>query len=162
MVSSTTPIPATLRRSRWFSGARRFFLLPKAERRTWRRAWWRLLRADLALRLRPARTLERALAAEGSGRDEGAEPLAADRLAELVGSAAAHHLWSMGCLPRSIALRRLLADRGVAARLRVGVRKEGAELLAHAWVESAGRVVGEAEPVEARFLPLVDASGRAQ
>ena len=68
----------------------------------------------------------------------------------------------MGCLPRSIALQRLLADRGVTARLRVGVRKEGAELHAHAWVESAGRVVGEAEPVEARFLPLLDASEGAR
>jgi hypothetical protein len=132
-VTTSLSNPPAPPRPSLFAGSRRFFGLPAAERRNWRRAWWRLLAADLALRLRPTRALERALAA----------------------SAAAHHVWPMRCLPRSIALQQLLATRGVPARLRIGVRKESGGLTAHAWVEVGGQAVGEPEPVEARFLPLV-------
>lgn len=140
------------------SGARRFLALTPAERRAWRRAWWQLLRSDLALRWRPARTLSRALAAPAPGLRDGAEGV--ESVARAVASAAAHHLGPMRCLPRAVALRELLEARGVGARVRIGVRRQGSLLAAHAWVEVGGRAVGEIEPLEERFLPLVQ--GRSE
>lgn len=136
-----------------FAGPRRFFALPPAERRRWRTAWWRLLVSDLGLRLRPERTLERALAEPAGGPPVAA--VDADAIARAVASAANHHLWPMRCLPRSIALRRMLAGHGVAARVRIGVRREAGVLAAHAWVEVAGRAIGEPEPVEERFVAML-------
>lgn len=46
------------------------------------------------------------------------------------------------CLTQALAARLLLERRGYPARVRVGIsRTEGAELLAHAWLESDGRIV---------------------
>ena len=58
------------------------------------------------------------------------------------------------CLTQALALRVLLERRGQPARVRVGVmRADGARLLAHAWVESGGRVLlGGADL--ARYTPL--------
>jgi hypothetical protein len=43
------------------------------------------------------------------------------------------------CLPQSLALQWLLARRGIAARVCIGVRVTGAPFPAHAWVEIDGR-----------------------
>lgn len=154
-VTTSVSNPPAPPRPNLFATSRRFFHLSAAERRNWQRAWWRLLVADLALRLRPTRTLERALAEPTLSRSASASE--GDALVRAVASAANHHLWPMRCLPRSIALQRLLAARGLAARVRIGVRKEGGKLSAHAWVEVGGQALGEPEPVEARFVPLVEA-----
>ena len=69
--------------------------------------------------------------------------------------AAAHHLAPMTCLPRALALRKMLAQRGIPSALRIGVRKEAATIAAHAWVEVEGRAVGEPEAIAERFLPFV-------
>ncbi len=46
------------------------------------------------------------------------------------------------CLTQALAAQLLLERRGHPARVRVGIsRTEGAELLAHAWLESDGRIV---------------------
>ena len=46
------------------------------------------------------------------------------------------------CLPQALAVRILLKQQGYPARLHIGVAKvESAQLEAHAWVESQGRVV---------------------
>lgn len=49
------------------------------------------------------------------------------------------------CLTRSLALKELLDARGLdGARVRVGVRREeGSRFEAHAWVEYAGRALGD-------------------
>ena len=49
------------------------------------------------------------------------------------------------CLPRSLALTRVLTRRGVPATLRIGVRTVDGALLAHAWVESMGRALNDDE-----------------
>jgi hypothetical protein len=59
--------------------------------------------------------------------------------------AAAGRLTGLRCLPRALALTRLLGRRGVAADLRIGVRHEGSTLLAHAWVEWNGRALNDDE-----------------
>ncbi len=139
-----------------------FLALPGLERRLLFEAWWRLLSAALRLRLAPRRTLAQALlpgAAPAVGAAVGeAIPASAGDAALAVARAAGHHLWPMTCLPRSLALQRMLARRGIAASLAIGVRREGGDagmIAAHAWVEVGGQAVGEPEAVEERFRPLL-------
>jgi len=48
------------------------------------------------------------------------------------------------CLTRSLALVWLLRRQGLAGELRIGVRREAGEFLAHAWVEHDGTPLNEA------------------
>lgn len=48
---------------------------------------------------------------------------------------------SVKCLARALAAQTLLRRQGYEAELRLGVAKVGSSLVAHAWVESQGRVV---------------------
>jgi Transglutaminase-like superfamily len=45
------------------------------------------------------------------------------------------------CLQRTVALHRLLTRQAVATRPQIGVRKQGDDLEAHAWLEYRGRIV---------------------
>jgi hypothetical protein len=58
--------------------------------------------------------------------------------------------------PRPIAevLQRLLDQQGVRTRLRIGVRKEGGELDAHAWVEHEGAILNGSAEQCGRYQPL--------
>lgn len=58
------------------------------------------------------------------------------------------------CLSQSLALARLLRQRGVVPDLRLGARLTGPQLDAHAWVEYDGRVLNDTQDVGARFPPL--------
>jgi hypothetical protein len=70
----------------------------------------------------------------------------ARRAAWLVNGAARASPFRSSCLSRSLVLWRLLRGRGVPAEIRLGVRKRGGALDAHAWVEVNGRAVdGTAE-----------------
>jgi hypothetical protein len=61
--------------------------------------------------------------------------------------------WDLAtCLPRSLTLWWLLRRRGIESELRLGVRKDGDSIVAHAWVECEGEVVGDKE--HARFQPI--------
>ena len=57
------------------------------------------------------------------------------------------------CLARSLVLTRLLARRGIAAKLVIGARADP-EFLAHAWVECDGRPV--LSPGDGSFARLVE------
>jgi hypothetical protein len=65
--------------------------------------------------------------------------------------------WQPRCLPRALALQALLTRAGVPADLRLGVRKRGPHLDAHAWVECGGVPL---EPAAA-WTPLAGGAGRA-
>ncbi len=56
---------------------------------------------------------------------------------------AAHHVpWNAVCLPQAMAAKSMLARRGVASTLHLGLARKGAaELLAHAWLEAGGAIV---------------------
>ncbi len=58
------------------------------------------------------------------------------------------------CLSRSIALCWLLRRRGIPAQLRIGARKLGDQLEAHAWVEAAGRAINDSDDVQTRYAPF--------
>src|SRR5688572_5377660 len=45
------------------------------------------------------------------------------------------------CLPRSLALHAMLRRGGHASALRIGVRRAGAGIAAHAWVTCGGRAI---------------------
>jgi hypothetical protein len=142
------------------SPLRRFVVLSAREKRHLLEAWWRLLAAALRLSLAPGRTLERALGRAGEGAGSAGAPSStfATQIAVAVSRAAAHHILPMTCLPRSLALQRMLGVRGIPARLRIGVRKEptgGGAIAAHAWIEVGGVPVGEPETIEERFQPFL-------
>lgn len=59
------------------------------------------------------------------------------------------------CLPQALVIHAVLRRAGRPAELRVGVLPEtSSELVAHAWVESGGRVVIGGEDAERTYVPL--------
>lgn len=137
---------AKLRRARSLSAADWVALLRAA---TWLVAVRAGLRTTGFLRLDGR--LERGLPAPSRPPD----PARAARLAALVDIAARNAHPPATCLPRALVLRRLLRAEGLPAALRIGARRaEDGALLAHAWVESGGDVVGDAPDIAQRFAPL--------
>lgn len=67
-------------------------------------------------------------------------------IARVVGVVAGRGPVHATCLRRALLLSWILRREGIASALRIGVRREGDELLAHAWVEHDGIPLGEAEP----------------
>jgi hypothetical protein len=76
------------------------------------------------------------------------------RTAWLVDVAANLHPAPMLCLARSLTLVRLLARRGIATELKLGVRLEKQNLQAHAWVEWQGRPLNDAGRAVPRYAEL--------
>lgn len=58
------------------------------------------------------------------------------------------------CLTRSVAAQMLLARQGDLARMKIGVRKHGDSLDAHAWLEYEGVALSESEVHLSRFTAL--------
>ncbi|MGC9334107.1 MAG: lasso peptide biosynthesis B2 protein [Anaerolineae bacterium] len=85
-----------------------------------------------------------------------------ERLGYLVAVAAQFHVLPSSCLTRSLVLQRLLGRAGIHADLRIGVRKEDGQVLAHAWLESDGQAIAENVEVEERFAPLVPADSGSE
>lgn len=65
--------------------------------------------------------------------------------AHMVNAADRHGLVHPSCLVKSLMLWWLLGRQGITSELRVGVRKEGGNLEAHAWVEREGIALNEPE-----------------
>src|SRR5690348_11471791 len=65
--------------------------------------------------------------------------------AHMVNAADRHGLVHPSCLVKSLTLWWLLGRQGIPSELRVGVRKEGGNLEAHAWVEREGIALNEPE-----------------
>jgi hypothetical protein len=125
----------------------------------------RLVRAQLALcwaalvvRTRPTGQLVQ----RSAGATSAAEPTAervrdARSLALAVERAAEHGLFRATCLIRSVALQHLLQRRGITGgRIQIGVRMDGGQFLAHAWVEWNGEVLGDRVAHTATFAQLCD------
>jgi hypothetical protein len=55
------------------------------------------------------------------------------------------------CLHRALAGYAALREAGRDARFVIGVRRDGAEIVAHAWIEQGGGPVGEPDDPRARF-----------
>jgi hypothetical protein len=87
--------------------------------------------------------------------DEGALGRA-ERYARSIEAAARYHPVRARCLHRALVLHRWLRREGLPSELRIGVRKLGGALNAHAWVEVGGAVVGDHPAALAQFTPLAD------
>ncbi len=59
------------------------------------------------------------------------------------------------CLLRSLLLLWLLKARGEQVELLIGVRKEGALLNGHAWVESQGKIIADTVAMTSGFATLL-------
>jgi len=81
------------------------------------------------------------------------------RVARIVEIASRRGIIRAKCLPLSLTLQSLLAGSGVSADLRLGVRKYGGRLEAHAWVEHEGMALLEAAGVHDRFTAFTRAIG---
>jgi hypothetical protein len=133
--------------------------LTAEDRTSLARAWSYLLVAKAALTLLPLPKVEAVLACLPRGSRRGTLPT--DRLVDLLDVAARHHVSAMTCLPRSLTLKTLLRQQGIAADLRIGVRRHADRLFAHAWVEQEGAPVGEPKDIGHRFQPLAAAQALA-
>ena len=78
--------------------------------------------------------------------------------ARLIAIAARYPVPWARCLQQSLALCLWSARQGIRLDLKIGVRKEGAGLDAHAWVEYCGEVLNAGQDVSKVFAPLTDAS----
>jgi transglutaminase superfamily protein len=142
----------------WWKSSRRklarFAALSWRDRATMLAVFGSLLGVEAALRLLGLARTRRLFAPRGGRLPPAAAEV--ERLAALA-AAACRAVYPAACLPRALALQRLLAGRGAPAELKIGVRRDGEELAAHAWVEVDGRPVGEPAGVEERFAELREA-----
>jgi hypothetical protein len=68
-----------------------------------------------------------------------------EQTCRMVRSAEHYSLLPSTCLEQSLLLWYLLQDQGVAASMRIGVRKNGQLFEAHAWVEYCGTALNQTE-----------------
>jgi len=119
-------------------------------------AWFWLLVFDLGLRTRPFPKLQ-TYAAQLSPRPT-PSPDGTDNLLRKLRLAVDHarynHLYPMTCLRRSLALQKMLANRGIPVELKIGVRKGDGQLNGHAWLEYQGETIGEPEKITEKFNAL--------
>ena len=137
-----------------------FVALPPAERRLIVAAAVLLAGIRVGLWVVPFRSVHGAVRALGnrSGSRDGSG-LPVERIVWAVG-AADRLVPRTTCLVRALAAQALLARRGYASQLRLGVAGgAGRAFEAHAWLERDGRVL-IGGPVEGRYVPLpeLDAS----
>jgi hypothetical protein len=119
-------------------------------------AWGWLVVFDLGLRTRPFPDLQ-AFAARTASR-----PLPPPEMVErqigllttAVDRARNNHLYPMTCLRQALTLQKMLAQHGIPVELKIGVRKEDGELLAHAWIQYQGKIVGEPEKITETYSAM--------
>jgi hypothetical protein len=80
------------------------------------------------------------------------------RASQLVRSAERAGLLDQNCLLHSLTLWWLLRRRGIDSDVRIGVRRIGDAIQAHAWVEHSGEALGQDDDVARRFPPLASTS----
>ncbi|MEP6692369.1 MAG: lasso peptide biosynthesis B2 protein [Gemmatimonadaceae bacterium] len=118
-----------------------------------------LVRAQRQMRVAPVGSLldgARAAPALGQLSRPGEHP-AALRLSRAVHRAASYGLFRPLCLVRAMALQRMLDERGMTgSHIRIGVKREGAELAAHAWVEYDSLVLGDSDEHVDSYVRLAD------
>jgi len=121
-------------------------------------AQWYLLVALWTVRRRPKGGLLRAVSdghLAGGVRDDAR----LERLALAVDRVARFGVFRPTCLVRAVALERQIrrANAGPAV-VKVGVSQTAGKLMAHAWIELEGQVIGDEPARVRRFTPLHDFS----
>ena len=75
-------------------------------------------------------------------------------IGRVVSIAARRGVFKAGCLRRSMLVWWFLRKRGFRSDICFGVRRNGAQLEAHAWVERDGVVLDDTEEIRARYRVL--------
>ena len=136
----------------------KFWALSRRERRLLVQALIRLPIAAMRVRLDGGMVLRgQQSTPPGPAGDEAAVMREATRM---VNAAARYTPMSATCLPKSIVLQQLLRREGIETALRIGVRKAGAALDGHAWLEYRGVPVADPPSVHDCFTVL-HADGRS-
>ncbi len=78
-------------------------------------------------------------------------PARVELTVRMVRAAVRHSAGHPTCLEESLALWWLLRRQGIAAELRIGVRKQGEKFEAHAWVEREGTALNEPEALHEHY-----------
>ena len=135
--------------------ARRLLMLPLTDVADLVVAQALLLSARRALRRRPLGQLLHPVARLAIVDDRPCAPYV-ERMATAIDRVARFGVFRPTCLVRAIALERVAREIEPRAAVRIGVVRKPTALLAHAWLECGGRVVGD-DPVRvSRFVPLHD------
>lgn len=100
---------------------------------------------------RTARILARLHGSSEPRRADASELAAAERLAQLAALAGRWSPFSTSCLRQALLVHWLLRKRGLAPELKLGVRKHGGGLDAHAWVVLQGAALGQFESMHVPF-----------
>lgn len=134
---------------------RRFLTMPGADKYQLARAWLALAAVDVRLRTGSFQRLTRHIERRRAFHDMSiAEIEEAKRMARWLELASRHHVVGAHCLHRSLALHAALRRMGLESVLRIGVRKDGTLLRAHAWIELDGQVINDAEASTRDFIRL--------
>ena len=133
---------------------RRFSVLDRLAQGLLLRAFILLPLISISLRLRGFRKTKASLqhflsAAYGSQNPHAQERAAVT--ARMVRAAGQFGIGHSNCLKVSLALWWLLARQGIASDLRIGVRKDGEKLEAHAWVECGGVALTDPETIHPHY-----------
>jgi len=131
----------------------RFFQLPFSDQRLLMRAALAVVSAKLAirtLRLPVARTAVARLERLGWI----VAPTAVDRIVWAVEAAGRAIPGMKNCLVQAVAAEAMLTRAGHPCELRIGAAKNGPGLIAHAWLESEGRVLIGEFGLD-RYTPLI-------
>ena len=112
-----------------------------------------LLRCQLQKMLRPVGSLVRA-DQEPEQPGDSSRVREASEIGWAVTRAARFGVFRPQCLVRSLAIQRMLRRRGiVGSELRIGIRLEKKGMVAHAWVELCGAVIGDSTQNVSTFTP---------
>jgi hypothetical protein len=79
------------------------------------------------------------------------DPSVLQATVQMVDLAAHYSPFRPNCLVRSLTLWWLLLRQGVDSDLRIGVRKQGEEFTAHAWVEERGTVLNDRADIAGHY-----------
>lgn len=122
------------------------------------RAQWELIKAQVALTTRSTGRLLTLGATDSGAPPEGALRRRAGELSWAVTRAARYGVFRPKCLACSLALQRLLVQAGIgSSTIHIGVRSQGTEFKAHAWITVAGQVLGDDPAIVSGFTEIADA-----
>jgi hypothetical protein len=118
-------------------------------------AWLTLAWVDLTISVVPYKRWHHWLALEsGEGSKNRVSSAEVSCLIQIAEVAARNHLRTMNCLRRSIAQQRMLNRRHISSRIHIGVKKEGDNLAAHAWLTRDDTVLNDSQDVTLRYVEL--------
>lgn len=130
----------------------RYRRLSKNERKDLVRGFVLIPWAAVYVRLFGVRKWERAARENaesnaGAGQTDNGQLAVARAAARMIEAASRNGIARGNCLSKSVALWWLLKRKDISAKLRIGARKAGRELEAHAWVELDGQILNDADDV---------------